>query len=44
MAVLRLEGWRVNHKRGEKILRQEGLKVQSKQPKKGLEKNWLITF
>ena len=29
------EGWRVNHKRVERIWRQEGLKVPKKQPKKG---------
>jgi putative transposase len=34
-AMLRLEGWRVNHKRVERIWRQEGLKVPSKQPKRG---------
>jgi len=32
---LRVEGWRVNHKRVERIWRQEGLKVPQKQPKKG---------
>jgi transposase InsO family protein len=34
-ALLRNEGWRVNHKRVERIWRQEGLKVPTKQPKKG---------
>ena len=34
-AMLRNEGWRVNHKRVERIWRLEGLKVPSKQPKKG---------
>jgi putative transposase len=34
-ALLRNEGWRVNHKRVERIWRQEGLKVPKKQPKKG---------
>jgi transposase InsO family protein len=34
-AMLSLEGWRVNHKRVERIWRQEGLKVPSKQPKRG---------
>jgi hypothetical protein len=34
-AMLQLEGWRVNHKRVERIWRQEGLKVPSKQPKRG---------
>ena len=29
------EGWRVNHKRVERIWRQEGLKVPKKQPKRG---------
>ena len=29
------EGWAVNHKRVERIWRQEGLKVPSKQPKRG---------
>jgi putative transposase len=34
-AMLRNEGWRVNHKRVERIWRQEGLKVPAKQPKRG---------
>ena len=34
-ALLRFEGWRVNHKRVERIWRQEGLKVPKKQPKRG---------
>jgi len=34
-ALLRSEGWRLNHKRVERIWRQEGLKVPKKQPKKG---------
>ena len=34
-AMLQLEGWRVNHKRVERIWRQEGLKVPKKQPKRG---------
>jgi len=34
-ALLSLEGWRVNHKRVERIWRQEGLKVPPKQPKRG---------
>jgi putative transposase len=34
-AMLSLEGWRVNHKRVERIWRQEGLKVPHKQPKRG---------
>lgn len=34
-ALLRAEGWPVNHKRVERIWRQEGLKVPRKQPKRG---------
>jgi len=34
-ALLRNEGWRVNHKRVERIWRQEGLKVPQKQPRRG---------
>ena len=34
-ALLSAEGWRVNHKRVERIWRREGLKVPSKQPKRG---------
>jgi len=34
-ALLRLEGWQVNHKRVERIWRQEGLKVRQRQPKRG---------
>jgi len=33
-ALLRAEGWWVNHKRVERIWRQEGLKVPAKQPKR----------
>ena len=33
-AVLRDEGWRVNHTRVERIWRQEGLTVPQKQPKR----------
>ena len=33
--LLRMEGWRVNRKRVERIWRQEGLKVPRKQPKRG---------
>jgi transposase InsO family protein len=33
--LLRLLAWRVNHKRVERIWRQEGLKVPKKQPKRG---------
>jgi transposase InsO family protein len=32
--MLRQEGWRVNHKRVERIWRQEGLKVPKRQPKR----------
>ena len=34
-ALLHRDGWRVNHKRVERIWRQEGLKVPQKQPKRG---------
>jgi transposase InsO family protein len=34
-ALLRAEGWHVNHKRVERIWRREELKVPSKQPKRG---------
>ena len=34
-AMLNQAGWHVNHKRVERIWRREGLKVPSKQPKKG---------
>jgi len=34
-AMLHAEGWRINHKRVERIWRQEGLKVPQKQPKRG---------
>jgi len=34
-ALLRSEGWRVNHKRVERIWRREGFKVPQKQPKRG---------
>ena len=34
-ALLQVEGWRVNHKRVERIWREEGLKIPQKQPKKG---------
>jgi len=33
-ALLKAEGWKVNHKRVERIWRQEGLKVPQKQPKR----------
>ena len=33
--MLRIEGWRVNHKWVERIWRQEELKVPKKQPKRG---------
>ena len=34
-ALLHREGWRVNHKKVERIWRQEGLRVPKKQPKRG---------
>ena len=34
-ALLRLDAWRVNHKRVERIWRQQGLKVPKRQPKRG---------
>jgi len=34
-ALLRHEGWRVNHKRVERIWRRKGLKVPMRQPKRG---------
>jgi len=34
-ALLNRDGWQVNHKRVERIWRQEGLKVPKKQPKRG---------
>ena len=34
-ALLRGEGWRVNHKRVERLWRREGLKVPQQQPKRG---------
>ena len=34
-ALLKREGWQVNHKRVERIWRREGLKVPQKQPKRG---------
>lgn len=34
-ALLNNEGWKVNHKRVERIWRREGLKVPKKQPKRG---------
>ena len=33
--LLRIEGWRVNHKRVERIWRKEGLKMPRRQPKRG---------
>ena len=33
-AMLRADGWDVNHKRVERIWRQEGLKVLARQPKR----------
>ena len=38
-ALLQDEGWRVNHKRIERLWRQEGLKVPKKQPKR--KRLWL---
>ena len=38
-ALLHWEGWRVNHKRVERIWREEGLKVPKKQPKR--KRLWL---
>jgi len=34
-AMLHHEGWRVNHKRVERIWKQQGLKIPKKQPKRG---------
>ena len=34
-ALLQMEGWRVNHKRIERLWRREGLKVPQRQPKRG---------
>lgn len=34
-ALLHNEGWQVNHKRVERVWRQEGLKVPTRQPKRG---------
>jgi transposase InsO family protein len=34
-ALLWAEGWQVNHKRVERIWRQEGLRVPKRQPKRG---------
>jgi len=34
-ALLQSEGWKVNHKRVERLWRQEGLKVPTRQPKRG---------
>jgi transposase InsO family protein len=39
-AWLRREGWTVNHKRVERIWRREGLKVPTRQPKRG--RRWLM--
>ena len=38
-ALLRIEGWTVNHKRVERIWREEGLKVPQRQPKR--KRLWL---
>ncbi len=37
--MLKREGWRVNHKKVQRIWRQEGLKVPQKQPKR--KRLWL---
>ena len=34
-ALLQSEGWKINHKRVERLWRREGLKVPAKQPKRG---------
>ena len=34
-ALLRTDGWRVNHKRAKRIWRREGLKVPARQKKRG---------
>ena len=34
-ALLRQQGWEVNHKRVERLWRREGLKVPHRQPKRG---------
>lgn len=34
-AMLKAEGWRVNHKRIERLWREEGLKIPKKQPRRG---------
>jgi putative transposase len=34
-ALLKTKGWRVNHKRIERIWRREGLKIPKRQPKRG---------
>ncbi len=41
-AMLRADGWGVNHKRMERIWRQEGLKVPARQPKRG--RLWFTTM
>ena len=38
-AMLRADDWRVNHKRAERIWRQEGLKVPARHPKR--DRLWL---
>ncbi len=40
--LLQNAGWCINHKRVERIWRQEGLKVPQKQPKRG--RLWLTTM
>lgn len=34
-ALIRFDGWHVNHKRMERIWKKQGLKVPQKQPKRG---------
>ena len=38
-ALMREEGWDINHKRVERLWKQEGLKVPQRQPKRG--RSWL---
>jgi putative transposase len=40
MALLREEGWQINHKRMLRLWRREGLKVPAKQPKR--KRLWFI--
>jgi transposase InsO family protein len=43
-ALLRRDGWRVNHKRIERLWRQEGLKVPQRQPKRNRDHVWSYDF